>query len=358
MSAHTFFSTYFPAPKFLDMSYVGIDISPLTIRMMEITDRASLKVGKYAEANLTTPFVITEGDNKEVKDILKKWKKDYNLTYIKASLPEDKAYLFDAEIEFGTEAVMRSSIEFSLEENVPLSGPEVIFEYRLIGDGTKEGFVKVAVTVLPVGVVNSYLTLFHECGLIPISFVTEAQGLSRALIARGDLGTYLIVNIHHTKTSVFIISKGAVQFTSTVAIGSLDFVKTLQNQFPISQEEAEKIKEAKGFTRGEGQDKDILMVLIKTASLFREEIEKVYVYWNKHRVSVDKTQAIQKVILSGREANTLGFKEYLNQTLKVPTEKGNVWLNVTNFDNYIPPLNLATALNFGTAIGLALPENE
>jgi type IV pilus assembly protein PilM len=358
MSAHTFFSTYFPAPKFLDMSSVGIDISPLAIRMMEITDRSSLKVGKYAEANLKTPFVITDGDQREVKDILKKWKKDYNLTYIKASLPEDKAYLFDTEIEFGTEAAMRSSIEFSLEENVPLSGPEVIFDYRLIGESTKEGFVKVAVTVLPVGVVNNYLALFHECGLTPISFVTEAQGLSRALITRGDLGTYLIVNIHHTKTSVFIISKGAVQFTSTVAIGSLDFVKALQTQFSLSQEEAEKMKETKGFTRSEGQDKDILVALINTASVFRGEIEKVYLYWNKHRVSIDPTEAIQKVILSGKEALTLGFKEYLNQTLKVPTERGNVWLNVTNFDNYIPPLPLATALNFGTAIGLALPENE
>ncbi len=356
MSAHTFFSTYFPAPKFLDMASVGIDISPLAIRMMEIVDRSALRVGKYAEAVLSTPFVISEGDQKEAKDILKKWKKEYKLEYIKASLPEDKAYLFDTEIEFGTEASMRSSIEFSLEENVPLSGADVIFDYRLIGDSAKEGFVKVAVTVLPLEVVNSYLAFFHECGLTPISFLIEAQGLSRALVSRTDHNTYLIVNIHTTKTTVFIISKGAVQFTSTVPIGSIDFVTALQKQFSITAEEAEKLKQTKGFTRTD--DNEVLSALISTASAFRQEIEKVYIYWNKHRVNLDATESIQKVILAGKESLTLGFKEYLTQSLKVPIEVGNVWSNVAPVEEYVPPVPLSMAINFGTAIGLALPENE
>ena len=338
------------------MASVGIDISQLAIRMIEITGQSNLKVGKYAEAVLSTPFIISEGDQKEAKEILKKWKKDYKLEYIKASLPEEKAYLFETEIAFGDDTAMRGSIEFSLEENVPLSGAEVIFDYRLIGDGSKEGFVKVAVTVLPLEVVNSYLGFFHECGLTPVSFMIEAQALSRAIINRGDLGTYLIVNIHKTKTAVFIISKGAVQFTSTVPFGSLDFTKAIQTQLSITPEEANKIKETKGFTKSE--DNQTLATLVSTASVFRQEIEKVYVYWNKHRVTVDPTEAIQKIILSGKEALTVGFKEYLNQSLKVPTEVGNVWINLGSFDDYVPPLPLPQALNFGTAIGLALPENE
>jgi Tfp pilus assembly PilM family ATPase len=95
-----------------------------------------------------------------------------------------------------------------------------------------------------------------------------------------------------------------------------------------------------------------------TAALFRQEIEKVYVYWNKHRSSVDASVSIQKVILSGKEALTPGFKEYLNQTLKLPIEVGNVWSNLASFDEYVPPIPLALSLNFGAAIGLALPENE
>lgn len=305
------------------MTSVGIDITPRSVRMIEIIEHPTKKVGKYAEASLTTSFAIAEGDQKEVKDILKKWKKEYRLEYIKVALPEEKAYLFDTEIEFGTEASMRSTIEFSIEENVPLSGSEVIFDFRLTGEGSKEGFVKVAVTVFPLTVINAYLALFNECELTPVSFLIEAQALSRALVKKDDTNTYIIVNIHSSKAVMFIISKGSVQFTSTIAVGALDFSKETN-----------------------------------TADIFRQEIDKVSVYWNKHRASIDPTETIQKIILAGREALTPGFKEYLNQSLRMPVEVGNVWLNVASFDEYVPPLPLSTALNYGTAIGLALPENE
>jgi type IV pilus assembly protein PilM len=356
MNDINFLSKYFPAPNFLDMPYVGIDISPVCIRMMEIIDHPTRRVGRYAEIPLTTPFLITDGDHQEVKEILKKWKKEYKLEYIKATLPEEKAYLFDTEIEYTSEEKMRSSIEFSLEENVPLSGSDVLFDYRIISESEKKGFIKIAVTVLPTEVVSAYLELFHECDLQPISFLIEAQALSRALIQRGDQGTYLIVNINKTRTGVFIVSGGAVQFTSTVPIGSNDFTKTLEKELSISTTEAETLKEAQGFSRT--GDNKILPPLMNTAALFRQEIEKVYVYWNKHHTSVDATVSIQKIILSGKEALTPGFKEYFNQTLRLPIEVGNVWSNLASFDEYVPPLLLTTALNFGAAIGLALPENE
>lgn len=349
-------SRYFPVPKFLEMPSVGIDISPMTIRFMEITDRPLLKVGRYAEQVLKKPFNISNPDHKEVIDILKKWKKEYGIENIKASLPEEKAYLFRSEIQEGTEPAMRSLIEFSLEENVPLSGAEALFDFRLIGDGDKKGTVKTAVTVFPREVISSYLALFKEAGLRPVSFLIEAQALSRSLIKRGDRGTYLIVNISDIKTGIFIVSKGSVQFTSTVTIGASDFTKALMKQFNITAEEAEKLKQTKGFTRTE--DNEILAALISTASVFRQEIEKVYVYWNKHRSSMDTSESIQKILLSGKESMTLGFREYVGQTLKVPTEAANPWGNLGTFDSYIPPIPLADALRFGPAIGLALPENE
>lgn len=356
MNDNNFLTRYFPAPNFLDTPFVGIDISPLSIRMMEIIDHPTLKVGKNAECSLTKPFSLTEGDQKEVRDILKKWKKEYDLEYIKASLPEDKSYLFDTEIEFGTEEKMRSSIEFSLEENVPLSGADAIFDYRLVGESQKKGFVKVAVTVLPRDVVNKFITFFHECDLKPISFQNEAQALARSLVKRGDKGTYLVVNIRSSRTGLYVVSKGSIQFTSTIQIGSMDFTKAIQNTSGLSKEQAAEFKEKKGYVLG-GQ-KELPVAFASTASAFRQEIEKVYVYWVKHRSSVDPTETIQKIILSGREALTLGFKEYINQTLKITIEVGNVWTNMPPFDEYISPIALAPSLNFAPAIGLALPEKE
>lgn len=357
MKDKNIFFHHFPPPVFLEMPSVGIDISPTAMRFMEIIEHPALKVGKYSEQILTKPFSINSEDTSEVKEVLKKWRKEFGINFVKVSLPEEKAYLFKTDIELGTEAVMRSAIEFTLEENVPLSGAEAIFDYRIIGDHPeKKGFLNVAVTVFPRDVINSYLELFQTSGLTPVSFLIEAQALSRAIVKKGDKGTYLIVNINDTKTGVFIVSKGAVQFTSTVMIGAMDFTKALQKQFDITVAEAEKLKLTKGFMRS--GDNETLGALISTASVFRQEIEKVYVYWNKHRSSTDPSESIQKILLSGRETLTLGFKEYLSQTLKIPTESSDPWSNMASLDEYIPPLPLASALVYTAAIGLALPENE
>lgn len=347
---------HFPAPDFLDVPYVGIDISPMNVRMMEIIDSTTLEVGSYAEVSLSKPFIITDTDNTEVKEILKKWKKEYKLEYIKASLPEEKAYLFDTEVEYGNEAKMRSAIEFSLEENVPLSGTDVIFDYRLVGESPKKDFIKVAVTVLPCDVVTAYSELFHQCDLKPISYLIEAQASSRALIKRGDRSTYIVVNINTARTGIFVVSGGAVQFTSTIPIGSTDFTKAIADKLSVDEAQAEMLKETRGFVRGE--DGIVLGALMNTAQLFVQEIDKVYVYWNKHRASIDPSVAVQKVLISGKDGVMPGFKEYLGQMLKMSVEVGNVWSNLSSFEKNLPPIVLSQALNFGAAIGLALPENE
>lgn len=347
---------YFPAPKFLQMPAVGIEISLFNVRLMEIIDHASLRVGSYSEQALSEPFSFSEGDQNEVKEILKKWKKDYGLQYIKASLPEEKAYLFRIEIKYGKDREMREAIEFNLEENVPINGAEALFDYRLIGEGSKPGFVKVAVTVFPREIVERALAFFHECGLTPISFLMDASALSRALIKREDLGTYLVVNMRGSKTGISIVSRGSVRFASTISVGGGDFIKALVKQCSITSEEAIELTKTKGFIKT--VDNEALFALRSIAAVFKEEIQKVCVYWQSHRDKDDASEAIQKILLAGKDALILGFREYLSQNVNIETEIGNMWSNLGNFDKYLPPLSMEEALDFGVTIGLALPENE
>jgi len=346
------FSKYFPPPKFLMMPFVGIDISPLSVRLIEILERPSLRVGRHSEAHLKDVFNISEGNHEEVKEVLKKWKKEYDLKYIKSSIPEDKAYLFEAEIPYSSDENMRNSIEFILEENVPISGPDAIFDYRIAGEGEKRGNSKVIVTVLPRSIIEAYSTLFQECELVPLSFIIEPQAFSRALIQRGDQNTYLIVNIGETKTCLFIVSQENVEFTSTLSLGSNDFTKALIKEFNISPEEAFNLKKTKGFSR-EG-DQEVLSAIISTASIFRQEVDKVYDYWQTYRGSKNPSERIHKVILSGKEANILGFADYLSQNTKVETVVGNVLENFGSFEKKNPTLLPDESLDWAGAIGVAI----
>lgn len=358
LSFKTLLAESFPPPVYLEMPTVGIDISPLSIRFIEIIkNKKGFRVGKFGSQKFSTPFVFEDekGGLEEVRTILKKWKKEHKLNFVEVSLPEEKGYLYKTEVPLGSDTEIRQTIEFGLEENVPISPAEAIFDYRIISVSEEDASkVKVVVTVLPHTVVQDYVELFESCELTPISFLIEAQALSRAIISREDKNTYLIVNIGELKTGIFIVSEGTVQFTSTLSIGGQDFNNAIMKQFKNTYEEADLFKKSGGFEKTD-KNKEVFEALISAASVFKDEIEKIYIYWKTHGDKKGVEVDIHKIVLCGKDSLMKGFKEYLEENLRVSVEIGNVWKNISSFDEYIPPINAHDALDFGPAIGLAIP---
>jgi type IV pilus assembly protein PilM len=349
---------YFPVPTYLSFPSVGIDVSPFAVRFMEILpSKKHFVVGRYAHERLKSEFKIGHPESmEEARKILLKWKKMYDLKFVEISLPEEKAYLFKINIPYDTDTNMRASIEFNLEENVPLNPTEAIFDYRIISP-TSDGNVSVAVTVLPIETVNEYVKFFESTEIIPISFLIEAQALAKAIITKNDKGTYFIINISENKTGLFVVSEGSVQFTSTLQMGGQNFTAALMRDLNISKEEAENVKKTKGLART-NENKEVFSALISTASALVEEIEKIYVYWHTHQEKENQNQNSQtkKILLCGKDSLMPGFKEYMNQSLRMEAEIANVWTNVASFEDYIPPISAHEAIDFGRAIGLALPK--
>ncbi|MEK7070355.1 MAG: hypothetical protein AAB966_00955, partial [Patescibacteria group bacterium] len=67
---------------------------------------------------------------------------------------------------------------------------------------------------------------------------------------------------------------------------------------------------------------------------------------------------ISKLILSGRDSEIVGLKEYLSQSLKIDVQTAEVWGNIFSLNNSVPEINFLDSLNYAVAIGLAAPEDE
>ncbi|MDD5318724.1 MAG: pilus assembly protein PilM [Candidatus Pacebacteria bacterium] len=388
MSLSTSLLKAFPIPVFLEMPHVGLEVSPFAIRFIEINHGGGdFRVGRYGEKKLSTAVDFNKPliEQKELVDALIEIRTKYKLTFIEATLPEEKAYLFSAEVLDGSDQEIRDNLEFHLEENVPLSLDEAIFDYHKIRSSQKNGKVLVTVSTLPQAVVNGFIALFEHCGLTPISFLLEPQALSRSTIKYGDVGTYLLVRLGEKTTGLSIVSEEATQFTSTLNIGSDDFTAAIMKQFNVSHEEAEKIKHEKGFIKSP-ENNDLFLSLINISSAIKDEIGRIYTYWQsykkneesqaaKSRLSEETSEVarvtrpspfsqitsagerapIAKVILSGKDAALIGFREYLATSLKAEVEIANVWINLFSFDEYIPPIDQSEALDYGAVIGVASP---
>lgn len=197
MSSSSFkklFSAVFPPPRFLEMPSVGFDISDEVIRFAELKRSGShYDIGIFGAEPLPKD-IIEEGyikDKEGFAKVLGSLRKKHNLTFIKASLPDEKAYLFKTQIPVMDEMDIRGAIQYKIEENVPLSLKDAVFDYRIISRSQKADdgslHMDVGVTVMHAKVVTNYINAFHAAGLIPLELRTEAQAIAHTIIAGRDI---------------------------------------------------------------------------------------------------------------------------------------------------------------------------
>ncbi|MFA5838690.1 MAG: pilus assembly protein PilM [Candidatus Paceibacterota bacterium] len=351
----------FPPPRFLRMLAVGVSISDHSVKLMELVHFGThLEVGRYGDIPIQENVMIYGEikDDKKLKEILQSVREKFEIDLVHVAVPEEKAYLF--EMELPQEAInnIRESVEFQIEEFIPISSKETIFDYEIITPENKDGKIEVNVSAIPEKYIQDYLNIFEGAGMIPVSFEIEAQALKRAVVSPDDMGTYMIIDIGRTRTGISIVSNGFLRHTSTVSIGGDALIRAIQKQLNISFEEADKIKQKIGFIKNE-KDVELYRALTITMSALEEEINKRYSFWNDHPESNNKLKKkIQKIILCGGNAHTPGLKEYLSLRIKTPVEIANVWRNTTSFDNYIPEISFNYSSGYASVIGLILGETN
>ncbi|KKR02296.1 MAG: Type IV pilus assembly protein PilM [Candidatus Nomurabacteria bacterium GW2011_GWF2_40_31] len=351
----SFFHRFFPVPSFFSTSSFGLDIGDESIKFLElITTKNGIEVGRHGERVLL-PNIIEAGkvkDPKKFEEVLLSLKKEVGLKSVRVSLPEEQVYLFKLKLEKTGLVSVRETIELSLEEHIPISAQDAIFDYEIINEDAQS--LEIQVATIPKNVIESYLTVFNSSQILAKSFELEAQAIARAVIKTGDMETYLIVDFGAKRTGIFIVSRGIAMFTSTLDVGGVTLTDMIAKNFKVSFAEAEKMKIEYGLQRNVA-NREIFAVLLNSVSILRDEIAKHFLYWHTHKDEDGKSNPpIKKIILCGGDSNLIGLTDYLSVSLKTEVEMANVWVNIVNTENYIPGVNFKQALSFAAALGLAL----
>ncbi|MBI4120898.1 MAG: pilus assembly protein PilM [Parcubacteria group bacterium] len=362
MRPSNLFFEYFPPPKFLLMPSVGLDISDRSIRFAELKSAdGHLELGRFGERVLPEGIVV-EGAIKNppaLQTELLRLEREFALSFVRVALSEEQSYLVKVQIPRVAKRDMYSTVELQLEQHVPLSPKDAIFDYSIITCGDEGARKKAHVHDLGLAVmqrksVEEYANLFATTGIIPLSFELEAHALARALLRPGDCKTYMIVDLGATRSSVSIIAEGVVRFTATLRVGGNMLTEIIARKMRLDWETAKRYKETRGLSHGNKED-ELFTTLEPIVSLLRDEIQRHYIYWHTHQ-NREATKGMQEaeILLCGGEANVPGLPEYLSSTLHMKVELGNPWKNVASTEEYLPPISQNHALRYVTAIGLAL----
>jgi len=349
------FNRFFPTPGFFAESSFGLDISDESLKFIELVPtKRGIDVKRYGK-KIIPPGIVELGkikDTKKMIEILSALRKEEGIKSVRVSLSEEQVYLFQLRLEKKGLKNVKEGIELVLEEHVPIQAEDAIFDYDLVKEDAQS--LEVQVAAVPKNVIENYLAIFKDSKIRVQSFELEAQAISRAVIKKGDMETYMVVDFGKKHTGIFIISRGIVMFTSTLDIGGMILTKSIQKNFDITFEEADKMKQKYGLEHN-AENKEIFAVLLNSVSVLRDEVMKHFLYWQTHHDEENKSNPpIKKIILCGGDSNIIGLADYISVSIKSPVEMANIWTNMVNTEDYIPEVDFKQALTFAIAMGLAL----
>ncbi len=348
--------TFFPAPKFLAMPAIGLEISDRFLRFVELS---ATKTGPIIDVSGEIPIpegVVVSGDIKkapELTKILATFKKNTKATFVHVSLPEEHSYISTLHIPRMKKSEMRGNIELQLEDNVPISPSDAVFDYDII-EKNKQGSSEVSLSVFPRAMTEVYLSILQDAGLTPLSFEIESSALVRAVVPHGDKRAFMIMNVGTSNTKISIVSGEVVQFTSTLPIGGLAFTNIFKKNFVVGKGEEKKMQ-AKGISAYKDNE-SVFLALVSVVAVLRDEIYRHHSYWKNHKSKSGKNDHpdIERVILCGEGVGMPDVFDYLASGLEIPLSLADITTNISPTDDHVPIISFSDSLRFATVLGLAL----
>lgn len=347
----------FPPPVILSMPAAGVDISQGSVKCVFLSEgHSGIELQSYTETPLA-PGIVIEGDimsRDKIIEVLRSYRLRFGIKYANACMPERKAYLYQTILPGNPTDIreMRKAVEFDFEAHVPLPPNEAVFDFEPIRK-VESGLV-VGVTAYAKRMVNEYASVFNSAGITLRALEVESQALARAVLGAHDAAhAVMIIDFGKNTTRIAIADGGVVSFTATLDVGGGALTSAVMKQFNVSESDAEKIKNERGFLMNAG-NKNLVETLMTTTSVLKDEAAKQLAYWNSTLADGLPRRAVEKVVVCGGNANLRGFPEYLEGFLNVPVVVANVWGNAFSLDEYIPSMPFQQSLEYATAIGLAI----
>lgn len=344
-------------PRFLETDAFGLDISDRSFKyaMMSKGEHgpavAGFGKGEFPEG------VIVGGEikNEEVAaehlaHTIRAAKLSTNRVIM--ALPEEKGFLRRIELPADTDPnKIRSALELHIEEHVPLTTEEMIFDYERLDSR------EVIATVFPRAIVERYIALAHRAGLEVVALETEAHALFRAAVPRDEKRPVMVIDLGETRAGFLIADEGVVASTATKPIGGTAMIDAIQRATGSSHDEAirffyeEGLLPARPATAGQsgGPDhhNDVFGALLPLVAALRDEVAKHIAFWQTHRL-----QPVS-IYLTGGITHMEGLPEYLAYELRIPVSRAALAENLFVLNEYIPPINRHDTLLWAAALGLA-----
>lgn len=358
-----------PHPSWLELPVIGLDISDRSIKYLKLETpkgweheaadpRTLRRIAYYGEAEIPEG-VVTGGEVMQADALARILRttlgpRERRAAFVAFSLPEERGFVRAVALPKLAPSEVRSAVELQLDELVPLSPAEAVFDSEIASTDGGGRVSEAVVYALPRTTLLSYASAIESAGFRPILAESEMHALARVVIPEGETGTVMIVDAGRTRTTFCIAYQRIVRFSSTIQMSGGGLTKAIAQATAVSETDAEMLKRT--FTFDRTKNEKLFDVITKSVTEMAEQMQQRIAYWETHESKRTDFQvpAVRKIYLTGGESQIAGYAEHLSSALKLPVLRAEPWKQVFDVESYIPPLAANETLSYATALGLIM----
>lgn len=250
-----------------------------------------------------------------------------------------------------TEDELSDSIKFEAEQYIPFDIEDVNLDFQILGSQEGRNQMDVLIVAVKKSKINEYVSVVTEAGLNPVIVDVDAFALENMYEINYDISSeenVALVNVGASTININILRGGLSVFTRDSSIGSNLHTESIQKEFSISYEEAERLKHT-GVMSGK-TEADIASALNAVSDDIISDISRSFDYF---KGAVNQGE-VNKIILSGGCVMVKGFPILLGETLGINVEIAEPLKNIGIPDRFDRGYLKSIAPISAVAIGLAL----
>ena len=216
-----------------------------------------------------------------------------------------------------SEEELSESIKFEAEQYVPFDIEDVNLDFQIIGPKDEPGQMDVILVAVKKDIINEYIQVVKEAGLNPIIVDIDSFALENMYGINYDVEpgkNVALLNIGASTINMSILKGGISVFTRDSSLGSNLHSETLQREFNITYELAEKLKRGEPVENISPQDAN--SVIEAASEEILSEINRSFDYYRSTTVHED----ISEVILSGGCALIKNFASMISERCGIETK--------------------------------------
>jgi type IV pilus assembly protein PilM len=226
-----------------------------------------------------------------------------------------------------TPEALAMNIRAEAEHHIPFGRDDVEIDYHVTNPSTASGQTEMLLVAAKKEVVNDYIQVVRDAGLIPQVVDVAAFASQNGFEANYSLDpreTIVLINIGAAISNINIVRSGVSLFTRDVTIGGNAYTEEIQKQLGIAADEAEAYKVGGNQIEDGVVPQEVIRVMEGVSEVMAGEFQRSLDFF----LATTADANVTRIVLAGGSSKIASLHRAIERRSRLPLEVADAWRRV------------------------------